>query len=211
MNYKTVELSRWSRGDLFQYYINSMRIVMSLTADVDVTGLLSFSKDRRLKFYPVMIWAVSKIVNAHDEFKYGWDAAGNLIKWDLVSPSYTDFHAQDERFTKLLTPYSDDLPEFHARFMADREKYQDCRAFVKNQPSNFFDVSCLPWVRYRHFDVHVFDEGKFLAPVVTWGKYERENGKYIMPVMMNIHHAVADGFHLSRFFAELQELIASSA
>ena len=28
-----------------------------------------------------------------------------------------------------------------------------------------------------------------------------------MPVSMNIHHAVADGFHLSRFFIELQELV----
>ena len=27
-----------------------------------------------------------------------------------------------------------------------------------------------------------------------------------MPLSLNIHHAVADGFHLSRFFLELQEL-----
>ena len=77
----------------------------------------------------------------------------------------------------------------------------------KNQSLNFFDVSCLPWVRYKHFDVHVFDEGKFLAPVVTWGKYEQERGKLIMPLTMNIHHAVADGFHLSRFFNEVQKMI----
>ena len=29
----------------------------------------------------------------------------------------------------------------------------------------------------------------------------------VMPLTMNIHHAVADGFHLSRFFADVQELI----
>ena len=52
MNYKTVELSRWSRGDLFQYYINSMRIVMSLTADVDVTGLLSVFKRQAFEVLP---------------------------------------------------------------------------------------------------------------------------------------------------------------
>lgn len=28
-----------------------------------------------------------------------------------------------------------------------------------------------------------------------------------MPLTMNIHHAVADGFHLSRFFTEVQQLI----
>ena len=74
-------------------------------------------------------------------------------------------------------------------------------------PPNTFDVSCLPWVRYRSFDMHIFDSGTYLAPVVTWGKYAREGERTVLPVSMNIHHAVADGFHLSRFFLELQELL----
>ena len=72
---------------------------------------------------------------------------------------------------------------------------------------NTVDVSCLPWVKYKSSDIHVFDEGKYLAPVFTWGKYETENEKIILPLSMNIHHAVADGWHLSRFFADVQETI----
>lgn len=73
-------------------------------------------------------------------------------------------------------------------------------------------VSLDTWKRgdlFRHVDMHVFDEGKFLAPVVTWGKYEEECKGTIMPLTMNIHHAVADGFHVSRFFNEVQALIDS--
>lgn len=209
MNYKTIDINTWNRGKLFKFYIDNMRIVMSLTVDIDVTRLVRFDKKHGIKFYPSMIWAVSKIVNAHDEFKYGWDNLGNLIKWDFISPSYADFHKEDECFTKLTTQFSEDIFEFHRRFLDDRERYRHIRAFAENQPPNFFDVSCLPWVRYRHFDVHVFDEGKFLAPVITWGKYEINNGRMIMPLTINIHHAVADGFHLSRFFIEVQELIDS--
>lgn len=139
-----------------------------------------------------MLWLVSKVINAHDEFKYGWDSEGNLIKWDYISPSYTEFHKEDENFTKLVTEYSDVLPEFYTRFMTDREKNKDRRAISEKQPPNFYDVSCLSWVKYKHFDLHVFDEGKFLAPVVTWGKYEVENVEIMMPLTMNIHHAVAD-------------------
>ncbi len=206
--YTKIDLGKWNRGKLFQSYID-MRIVMSLTVDIDVTNLIEFSKSHDLKFYPAMIWVVSKVVNEHDEFKYSWDNKGNLIKWDYISPSYAEFHKEDENFTKMVTDFSDSIFEFHERFMLDREKHKMERAFVANQPLNFFDVSCLPWVKYNHFDVHVFDEGKFLAPVITWGKYELERERYIMPVTMNIHHAVADGFHLSRFFNEVQELINS--
>ena len=209
MNYTTIDLNAWSRGNLFQFYIDKMRIVMSLTVDIDVQNLKLYSKKTGIPFYPLMLWVVSKVINNHDEFKYSWDNEGNLIRWDYVSPSYTDFHNNDENFTKMVTEYSDDLTEFYGRVMADRERYKNDRAMLDNQPLNFFDVSCLPWVRYKHFDVHVFDEGKFLAPVVTWGKYEQTEDKLLMPLTMNIHHAVADGFHLSRFFNEVQELIDS--
>lgn len=209
MEYKyiKIDLDKWNRGKLFQSYIDNMRIVMSLTVDIDVTKLIRFSKCHDLKFYPVMIWVVSKVVNEHDEFKYSWDNEGKLIKWDYISPSYTEFHKEDENFTKIVTDFSDNIFQFHEQFMLDREKYKMERGFVRNQPLNFFDVSCLPWIKYSHFDVHVFDEGKFLAPVVTWGKYELDQDRCIMPLTMNIHHAVADGFHLSRFFIEVQELI----
>lgn len=93
--------------------------------------------------------------------------------------------------------------------MIDKEENKFKRAFVGNGSSNYFDVSCLLWVKHKHFDVHVFDEGTFLAPVITWGKYEIEQGKFLMPLTMNTHHAVADGYHLSRFFIEVQELIDS--
>ena len=207
MNYTIVDFSAWPRGDLFRFYMDRMRIVMSLTADVNVAPLVRFVKKHGMKFYPAMIWAVSRVVNAHEEFRFGWDAEKNLIRWDVISPSYAHFHRSDGNFTKRVTPYAGDLAAFHARFLEDRERYRDLRGVAADQPPNRFDVSCLPWVRYRHFDVHVFDQGDFLAPVVTWGKYEAEGDKLVMPLTMNIHHAVADGFHLSRFFTEVQELM----
>lgn len=211
MNYTKVDIDKWSRGSLFQFYIEKMRIVMSLTVDINVMPLITYTKKNGLKFYPAMIWVVSKVINSHDEFKYSWDTDGNLIRWDSISPSYTVFNRDDECFSKFVTEYMDDIFEFYQRTVDDQRKYQEERAIIGNQPQNFFDVSCLPWVKYKHFDVHVFDEGKFLAPVVTWGKYEVQNGNALMPLTMNIHHAVADGFHLSRFFNEVQELIDSYA
>ena len=177
MKYEIVNLETWKRGKLFRFYIENLRNVMSMTVDIDVTALIEFVHAHGLKFYPTMMWVVSKAINQREEFKYGWDKEGKLIRWDFISPYYADFHKDDEQFVKLVTDYSDDLFEFHARFLADREHYKDLRAFdLTEHPANTFDVSCLPWVKYKSFDIHVFDEGKYLAPVVTWGKYETESG-----------------------------------
>ena len=58
--------------------------------------------------------------------------------------------------------------------------------------------------------MHLIFKQKFLyTPVITWGKYIEKNGKITLPFSFNIHHAAADGYHLSRFFIELQELLNS--
>ena len=55
MKYTKIDLNEWGRGRLFETYIESMRVVMSLTADVNAAPLLKFTKANGLKFYPAMI------------------------------------------------------------------------------------------------------------------------------------------------------------
>ena len=210
MKYEVVNIDTWERGNLFRFYIDNLRNVMSMTVDMNVTNLIEYIHIHRLKFYPSMMWVISKVINTHDEFKFSWDKSGSLIHWDYISPYYADFHKDDEMFTLLYTEYAEELLTFHENFLKDREKYKDFRAFdLTEVPENVFNVSCLPWISYKSFDIHVFDEGKYLAPVVTWGKYEEKNGSLIMPLTVNIHHAVCDGFHLCRFFNDLQTFIGS--
>lgn len=58
--YTRIDQDQWNRGGLFQSYMDHMRIVMSLTVDIDVTDFLEFSKKQGLKFYPWMIWGCLK-------------------------------------------------------------------------------------------------------------------------------------------------------
>ena len=49
----------------------------------------------------------------------------------------------------------------------------------------------------------------YLIPIFTMGKYYKEDNKIILPLAIQVHHAVCDGFHICRFVNELQELINS--
>ena len=86
MKYEIVNLETWKRGKLFRFYIENLRNVMSMTVDIDVTALIEFVHAHGLKFYPTMMWVVSKAINQREEFKYGWDKEGKLIRWDFISP-----------------------------------------------------------------------------------------------------------------------------
>ncbi|MBE5743665.1 MAG: chloramphenicol acetyltransferase [Clostridiales bacterium] len=209
MNYKIIDLENWERKDLYKLYTSDLKIVMNLTVEIDVTNLVNFTKKFGYKFYPCMIWAVSKIVNSRDEFKYA-KKDGKLIKWDYVSPSFTDFNIETQKFNKFVTEYSSDFNVFYTACQTDREKNKNIVGFIDNQPENVFDITCLPWVYYKNFTMHIETEQRFF-PVVSWGKYVFENGAYKMPVTIDFNHAVGDGFHASRFFNELQEFISNFA
>jgi len=199
MNYEKINLNTWSRGKQFQHFMKENRIVMSLTVDIDVAPLLSFVKKNGLKFYPTMMWVVTKVINEHEEFKLDWDGDGDLIKWDCVSPVYADFNPENEKLIRTAVEYSEDLMVFHERFLANREE-----SHIPQQLKNTYGISCLPWVKYNHIDIQSFDKGMNVKPFVMWGKHEPSQEKELMPLTMQVHHAVADGFHLSRFFNEVQ-------
>ncbi len=207
MNYQKLDKNNWKRWDLFWFFIHDMRVVINLTVDIDVAPLIAYVKKQGLEFYPSMMWVVSKVINAHEEFKLGWNEEGELVLWDVVSPAYSVFHEEDQSFAKLVTKHSEDIAQFRERYIADGERLKNARAMEAKRPPNYFDVSCLPWVKYKHFDMRIADNDRFLAPILAWGKYEKENDKALMPLTMIINHAVADGFHVARFFNEVQALI----
>ena len=44
-----------------------------------------------------------------------------------------------------------------------------------------------------------------LFPIIDFGKYTEQEGRYTLPVAVTISHAAADGYHTSLFFKKLQE------
>ena len=205
MNFTKIDVENWERKELFKLYTTDLKIVMNMTVDIDITSLITEIKGKGYRFYPTMIYIVSTLMNKRDEFKYYLTEEGELIKWDFVSPSYTDFNKETEKFNKFVTEYSEDFYTFHNRAVEDMKRHKNEYGFLPNQPKNTFDITCLPWVSYKGFDLHIYGDGKSLFPIVMWGKYREENGKVLLPLTVMFHHAVIDGFNLCRFLNELQD------
>ncbi|MFD0019701.1 CatA-like O-acetyltransferase [Streptomyces sp. NPDC058382] len=59
------------------------------------------------------------------------------------------------------------------------------------------DRTAAPGVRHDH-----------LAPVFTLGRYVEREGRALLPLAVQIHHAAADGFHTARPVDEPEALMA---
>ena len=124
-------------------------------------------------------------------------------------PYYTVFHKDTETCSNLWTEYKANLDDFCAAYEEDMLKHgkQPEITGKPNIPSNNFTVSMLPWATFEGFNLNLQKGYNYLIPIFTIGKYYQENERIIIPIAIQVHHAVCDGFHVCRFISELQELI----
>ena len=76
-------------------------------------------------------------------------------------------------------------------------------------PENVFPISSLPWTTFTGFNLNITSDGTYLFPIFTFGKYFIRGKKTLIPLSVQVHHAVCDGFHVSRFINDLQSVLDS--
>ncbi|MCY6485497.1 type A chloramphenicol O-acetyltransferase [Clostridium aestuarii] len=211
MYFNLIEKENWSRRPYFDHYMNNVRCTYSITANIDITELLIQLKKNNIKLYPALIYMAAKVINRHEEFRTCFDEDGNLGYWENMNPCFTVFHKDDETFTNIWTMYSDDFGIFYRNYIDDMKKYSDIKKISakENEPKNTFPISCTPWVSFTGFNLNIYADGTYLLPIITYGKYFEQDGKLLLPLSLQVHHAVCDGYHTSRFFTELQTLSQS--
>lgn len=69
---------------------------------------------------------------------------------------------------------------------------------------NTFPISSIPWVSFTGFNLNVYNEGTYLLPIFTMGKYFQHDEKILLPLSGQFHHAVCDGYHAGVLYNELQ-------
>ena len=205
--YTPVDLSRWARKEHFAVFQSFAQSTINQTVLIDITALLKHIKEVGWKFYPTMIFLLSKIVNNHSEFRMAIKD-NELVVWNDVHPSYTIFHNDTETFSSLWSHYDGDIHHFQKVYSEDVARYGNNLAYWPKDESrdNVFFVSAIPWVSFTSFNINVADMKNFFAPMFTLGKYYPQDGKILLPVAIQIHHAVCDGFHVARLFNELQAM-----
>lgn len=205
MNFKVINMEEWKRKEYFEHYFSVIPCTYSMSVKLDITKI----KNSDRKLYPTMLYLITKVVNRHAEFRTSFNIDGQLGSFDEMLPCYTVFHKDTETFSNIWTQYFEDYYDFCEEYKKDIEKYSGVKKMMAKPdiPENSFSVSMIPWTTFDGFNLNLQKGYDYLLPIFTMGKYYEENGKVILPLAIQVHHAVCDGFHVCRFVNELQELI----
>ncbi|MGM7681345.1 type A chloramphenicol O-acetyltransferase [Cytobacillus sp. Hm23] len=207
MKFNLINRENWDRALYFNHYL-SQKCTFSLTVNIDITKLLEQLCNKEINLYPAFIYIISKVVNSHEEFRTCFNVEGDFGYWEKALPKYTIFHSDNKSFSCIWTEFSNDFRVFHKNYNEDIKKYHDVKGLFSkpNEPKNSFPISSIPWVSFTGFSLNINDDNDFLLPIITSGKYFNQENKILLPVSIQMHHAVCDGYHASMFIDELQQL-----
>jgi chloramphenicol O-acetyltransferase type A len=177
-----------------------------MCANVDLTTFYPLVKQRGLSFTVALVYVLSRAANAIPEFRYRI-REGKVIEHEVVHPS-TTILVDDDLFSFCTMDYIEDFSEFATR-AAERIAYVKKHPTLKNEPGqdDLLFMSAIPWVSFTSFmhPLHLYPADS--VPRFAWGKFF-EDGKFLkMPLSVQGHHAVMDGIHMGRYYAEVQDYL----
>ena len=207
MNYRIIDRETYYRKGVFRHFSEDCKCSTSMTARIDVTELVSYSKATHTRFYLNFLYILSKVLNSRDDYRMGylWET-DQLICYDVIHPTQYVFHEDTETCTPVYTEYCLDYEAFYAGALRDVEAAKRTREYgldTKNHP-NWFDASYISWLSYDSLNIELPDGYLFFAPIVNWGRYREESGRLVMPVTVRLNHAIADGYLVANVFRLLQ-------
>ena len=210
MNYKVIDRETYYRKGVFRHFSEDCKCSTSMTARTDVTDLVRYSKNTKTKFYINFLYILSKVLNSRDDYRMGylWQT-DELICYDVINPTQYVFHEDTETCTPVYSEYHEDYEKFYKAALRDVEDAKMTREYgldMENHP-NWFDASFISWLSYDALNIELPDGYLFFAPIINWGKYREENGRFVMPVTVRLNHAIADGYLVANVFRLLEQEI----
>ena len=208
MNYKVIDKEAYYRKGVYRHFSEDCKCSTSMTARIDVTDLVEYSKRSGTKFYVNFLYVLSRVMNSRDDYKMGylWQS-DELICYDVVNPIQYVFHEDTETCTPVYTSYNEDYDTFYAGALKDIEEARKTREYLldaANHP-NWFDASYISWLSYDSLNIELPDGYLYFAPIINWGRYREENGRLVMPVSVRMNHAIADGYLIANVYRLLEQ------
>ena len=203
MDYKVIDVDRYYRKDVFRHFSEDCRCSTSMTARVDATNLVKYSRKTDTKFYINFLYILSKALNSREDYRMGylWQT-GQLVCYNSINPTQYVFHDDTETCTPVYTVYNPDYHIFYQAAADDIARAKESREYGLDMinHTNWFDASYISWLSYDSMNIDLPDGHLFFAPIVNWGKYREEEGRLMMPVTVRLNHAIADGFMVAKVF-----------
>ncbi|MFN3302099.1 MAG: CatA-like O-acetyltransferase [Roseateles sp.] len=209
MQDRDIPLEAWPRRAALAHFRDMAQPAFSVTVPVDVTGLSERAARHGATPWLAYHHAALEAANAVDAMRQTLKTEGDGVREFASVHASTTVLRDDGSFGFLTLPREPSLAAFaaHARPRLQRVREASGDLFAANEPglvdeASLVHMTALPWLAFTAF-THARGRGDD-RPKIAFGRFKEEGGRLLMPVCIDVHHALCDGVHVGRFFERLQ-------
>ena len=196
-----IDLDGWKHRDHYDHFRRFANPFFSVCADVDVTDLWQRSREPSgPSFVLATLHAAVRAADAVDAMRRRM--RGDRV-WlhDHVGISTTVLRA-DETFGYARIPHAGEYRDFAPGGRRLLEEARGAGGLPLPPGDDVIYHSTLRWLRFTAFS-NALPLGDSI-PRLVFGKCVANGSRTVMPVALEVHHAVVHGLDAARFYAELQ-------
>lgn len=199
-----VDLESYPRRRLFECFRHHPLPVLAISTAIDISGYSAALEARGLRYYTSLCCLISKAINASACFRHRI-VDGVLVEFPLVHPSI-NVALEDDSFSFADAVYSGVFREDYAslRGAMDTARARPNQDFRGGLDDRFF-LTHLPWFGFTGIQ-HPYAPAYASIPLITTGRSYRQDGKEMLPIAVQAHHALVDGVHVARLLEQLAGL-----
>ena len=202
-----LDQNNWPRKSTYDFFRHFDKPYFNVCVQLDVTDLVSLCRQRRVSSFLAYHYLALKAANDVPEFHYR--LRGDQI---LIHPTVhggSTLLLPNETFSFVYFDYHDDFNRFAEETGREiqRVKSGDGKFLPRDDHDALIHFTTLPWISFTSFS-HARNWGRDDSiPKIAFGRFTEITGRSLLPMSVEVHHALMDGFHVGRFINKCEEMM----
>ncbi len=205
--YEKLDIEHWPRKAQFDYFKDYQQPYCNVCTEVDVSKLVSYCKEKNISFTQTSIFAVLRACNQTKEFRYRFEKDGVAL-YQKVDGRLLILN-EDESLSFCHLDYNSDFVTYYEQALKVVTKAKKNKSSFAPQIKRRKDVihfSVSPWM-YLTSVSHPRNNNKGDIPKIVLARYVTRENRIMMPLSVEIHHALMDGYHICKMVKEVQNCL----
>lgn len=203
-----LDIDNWHRRHHFEFFKDYELPFFNLCADVDVTKLYEWSKEEDgPSFFLASFYLSLRAANEIEPFRYRLNGDAVLVHEILHGGSTV--MRRDQTFGFAYFDFDPSYTRFELEGLKILEKARNASGPLADRPDrdDVIHYSVIPWVHFTSFTHAQKLRARDSVPKIVFGKHSTRDGSRLMPVSVEVHHALMDGLDVGRLYERFQALL----
>jgi chloramphenicol O-acetyltransferase type A len=206
-----LDIESWARRSQFEFFKQYDLPFFNVCTELDVTELYEWANAANHTFFTASLYCSLRAANEVEAFRYRI-RENKVIVHDVVHAGSTVLN-DDGTFSFCYFDYSSDFRVFKKNVNDVLAEHRATKGGLhpKDDRDDMIHYSVVPWIRFTSVSHPRRLRPADSVPKIVFGKYHESGERLMIPISVEVHHAMMDGLHVANYLELAQKLARNPA